>query len=148
MLLTKPSIIMKTLDLNQDTLDQQLRSNDCGISAVKTVFNIFGLEIDRNYIQSKIHLDEQGSSLKDIKSFLDQNGCATKFKFLDVSLLNKDLSSLEPLFPFIFPIEKSDRLHYVVVNGIHRGKLKIYDPSRLKPYYLAFSELKSQMHFN
>jgi ATP-binding cassette, subfamily B, bacterial HlyB/CyaB len=129
-------------------VDQQLRSNDCGISAIKTVFNIFDREIDRNYIQSKIHLDEQGSSLRDIKTFLDENGCTTAFKFLDVGLLSKDLSSLKSLFPFIFPIKKSDRIHYVVVNGIRGDKLKLYDPSRLKPYYLTFGELRSQMHFS
>jgi subfamily B ATP-binding cassette protein HlyB/CyaB len=131
-----------------NVVDQQLRSNDCGISAIKTVFNIFDREIDRNYIQSKIHLDEQGSSLKDIKTFLDQNGCTTSFKFLDVGLLSKDLAALKPLFPFIFPIKKAEGLHYVVVNGIRGNKLKIYDPSRLKPYLLTFAELKAKMHFS
>src|ERR1043165_7724339 len=127
-----------------NVVDQQLRSNDCGISAIKTVFNLFGQEIDRNYIQSKIHLDEQGSSLRDIKNFLDQNGCVTTFKFLDVGLLSKDLSSLKSIFPFIFPIKKAGRLHYVVVNGTRGNKLKVYDPSRLKPYTLTFAELKAQ----
>ena len=129
-------------------VDQQLRSNDCGISAIKTVFNIFDQVMDRNYIQSKIHLDERGSSLRDIKRFLDQNGCSTTFKFLDVGVLSKDLSSLKPIFPFIFPIKKSDRLHYVVVNGIRRNKLKIYDPSRLNPHYLTFAELRAQAYFS
>lgn len=29
-------------------VDSQLKSNDCGISAVKTIFNIYGKDISRN----------------------------------------------------------------------------------------------------
>lgn len=128
-------------------IDQQLRNNDCGISAIKTIFNIFGKEIDRNYIKDNIFLDERGSSIKDIKNFLDKNGCTSKFKFLDVSSLDKDLTPLKKLFPFIIPIKKSNHLHYVVVDGIRGNKVKVYDPGRSHPYYLSFADLRMISHF-
>src|SRR5438105_4657125 len=120
-------------------VDQQLRNNDCGVSAIKTIFNIFNKEIDRNFIKDNIFLDERGSSIKDIKTFLDKNGCISKFKFLDVSSLDKDITPLKKLFPFILPVKRANHLHYVVVNGIRRNKLKVYDPARSHPYYLTFA---------
>lgn len=129
------------------TIDQQLRNNDCGISAIKIIFNLFNKEIDRNYIKDNIFLDERGSSIKDIKTFLDKNGCVSRFKFLDVSSLDKDLTPLRKLFPFILPIKRSNHLHYVVVNGIRRDKLKVFDPSRSHPYYLSFADLRMMSHF-
>ena len=129
------------------SVDQQLRHNDCGVSAVKTIFNLFDREIDRNYIQEQIFLDERGSSIKDIKAFFDKNGCVSKFKFLDVTALEADLSPLKNLFPFIIPVKKSNHLHYVVVNGLRGNKLKIYDPGRSRPYYLTFAELRTIAHY-
>jgi subfamily B ATP-binding cassette protein HlyB/CyaB len=131
-----------------NAVDQQLKGNDCGISAIKTVFNLFDKEIDRNYIQKQIFLDEKGSSLRDIKNFFDGNGCTSSFKFLDVGLLSKDLSSLKPMFPFILPVKKGNHFHYVVANGISRSKLKIYDPARLRPYFISFTELKTLAYYN
>jgi subfamily B ATP-binding cassette protein HlyB/CyaB len=129
------------------SVDQQLRHNDCGVSAIKTIFNLFDREIDRNYIQEQIFLDERGSSIKDIKVFFDKNGCVSKFKFLDVTALEADLSPLKNLFPFIIPVKKSNHLHYVVVNGLRGNKLKIYDPGRSRPYYLTFAELRNIAHY-
>lgn len=128
-------------------VDQQLRHNDCGVSAIKTIFNLFGKEIDRYYIQEQIFLDERGSSIKDIKTFLDKNSCVSKFKFLDVTILDADLSPLQKLFPFIIPVKKSNHLHYVVVNGFSGNKLRIFDPSRSRPYYLTFLELRTIAHY-
>ena len=129
-------------------IDHQLKGNDCGISAIKTVFNIFEKDIDRNYILDQVFLDEKGSSIGDIKKFLDSNGCVSKFKFLDVGLLQKDLNSLKNLFPFILPIKKPRELHYVVVNGIKGNKLRIYDPARVNVYYLSVAELKTIAHYS
>lgn len=128
-------------------VDQQLKSNDCGISAIKTVYNIFGRAIDRDYIQDHITLDEKGSSMADLKTFFDDNGCQTAFKFLDVTLLRNDPSAIKKLFPFILPIQKKNVLHYVVVNGIRRDKLRIYDPARQRPYYVSVSELRTMAFF-
>src|SRR5882762_5452165 len=129
-------------------IDHQLRGNDCGISAIKTVFNIFRKEIGRAYILDNVFVDEKGSSMSDIKKFFDDQGCKSIFKFLDVNGLSKDLNSLKGLFPFILPVKKTDELHYVVVNGIKRNKLRIFDPSRIAPYYLSLAELKTIAHYS
>ena len=55
-------------------IDQQVKHNDCGISAVKTVCNILNQKMSRSYIQENIFLDVKGSSLADIKHFFDNNG--------------------------------------------------------------------------
>ncbi|MBI3481908.1 MAG: hypothetical protein HY015_02850 [Bacteroidetes bacterium] len=129
-------------------VDHQLRANDCGVSAIKTVFNIFEKEISRDYILDNVFLDEKGSSMSDIKKFFDSQGCKSKFKFLDINVLSKDLTSLKALFPFILPVKRTNELHYVVVNGIKRNKLRIFDPSRVNAYYLSFAELKAIVHYS
>src|SRR5258708_6036579 len=131
-----------------NSIDHQLRGNDCGVSAIKTVFNIFGKEIDRNYILDSVFLDEKGSSIVDIKKFFDNNGCKSKFKFLDVNVLQNDLTSLKDLFPFILPIKKPNALHYIVINGIKGNKLKIFDPSAISAYYLSLPEIKTLAHYS
>ena len=57
--------------------DTQLKSNDCGISAVKTIFNIFSTNIDRKYIENNIPLEEKGSRLSDLKDFFNTHGLRT-----------------------------------------------------------------------
>ena len=37
------------------TIDQQLKHNDCGISAVKTIYNLFDMQVSRSYIEENIH---------------------------------------------------------------------------------------------
>ena len=110
--------------------DPQLKSNDCGISAVKTIFNIFGKDIDRKYIENQIPLEEKGSRLSDLKFFLDNHGFISQYKLLDINYIQGNKQSLKELFPFILPVENRDGLHYVVVNELKGDKLKIYDPSK------------------
>src|SRR5258708_8365356 len=111
-----------------NSIDHQLRGNDCGVSAIKTVFNIFGKEIDRNYILDSVFLDEKGSSIVDIKKFFDNNGCKSKFKFLHVNVLQNDLTSLTYLFPFILPIKKPHSLPYIFITETTQHKLKFFTP--------------------
>lgn len=49
--------------------DQQLKYNDCGISAIKSIFNFYNIDIDRDYIAEKIVLDDKGAWLQDINLF-------------------------------------------------------------------------------
>lgn len=127
--------------------DAQLKSNDCGISAVKTIYNIFQKNISRKYIEKNIPLDDRGSRLYDIKVFLDANGCDAQFKILDINYIVGNTLLLDSLFPFILPIESKVGLHYVVVNERRGNKLKIYDPEKGNEYYLSLQELKKKSHF-
>ena len=127
--------------------DPQLKSNDCGISAVKTIFNIFGKDIDRKYIENQIPLEEKGSRLSDLKTFLDTHGFNSQYKLLDINYIQGNKQSLKELFPFILPVENKDGLHYVVVNELKADKLKIYDPSKGSQYFLSLQELKKKSHY-
>ena len=128
--------------------DPQLKSNDCGISAIKTIFNIHGKNIDRKYIEENIPLEEKGSRISDLRDFLDTHGFNTRFKLLDVNYVNGDVSHLQELLPFILPIKNKRGLHYVVANEIKGKQIKIYDPSKGSQYYLNIQEIKKKAHFN
>ena len=67
--------------------DPQLKSNDCGISAIKTVFNIFEKNISRKYIEENIPLDQKGSRVSDLKDFFNANGFEADFKLLDFNFI-------------------------------------------------------------
>ena len=127
--------------------DPQLKSNDCGISAVKTIFNIFGKDIDRKYIENQIPIEEKGSRLSDLKTFLDTHGFNSQYKLVDINYIQGNKQSLKELFPFILPVENKDGLHYVVVNELKADKLKIYDPSKGSQYFLSLQELKKKSHY-
>ena len=128
--------------------DPQLKSNDCGISAVKTIFNIFGKDIDRKYIENQIPLEEKGSRISDLKFFLDNHGFISQYKLLDINYIQGNKQSIKELFPFILPVENRDGLHYVVVNELKGDKLKIYDPSKGSQYLLSLQELKKKSHYS
>ncbi len=129
-------------------LDPQLKSNDCGISAIKTICNLLDRPIDRAYIQQHIHLDQQGSRMSDIKTFLDTHQFTARFQLLDVNHLHSDVSAIAHLCPFIVPIEHKQALHYVVISGIKGCKLRVLDPAKGQPYYLTLQELKKIAHFS
>jgi len=129
-------------------IDQQIRHNDCGISSVKTVFNILGKDISREYIKSEIFLDEFGSRLTDVKAFFDANECDTILTLLDVNTTKNKAAYFDELFPFIVPVKNKNGLHYIVVNGLKNDKLKVYDPAKVKTYYISLPELKKIAHFS
>ena len=122
--------------------DPQLKSNDGGISSIKTVFNIHQKNISRKYIEQNVPLEEKGSRISDIKKFLNSNGYNANFKLLDVNHINGNVNSIKELFPFILPIHTKKGLHYVVVNGLRGQKLKIFDSGKGREYYLSLQEIK------
>ncbi|MEY3500797.1 MAG: hypothetical protein RL308_2466 [Bacteroidota bacterium] len=127
--------------------DPQLKSNDGGISSIKTVFNIYQKNISRKYIEQNVPLEEKGSRIADIKNFLNSNGFNANFKLLDVNHINGNINSIKELFPFILPIHTKKGLHYVVVNGLRGQKLKIFDSGKGKEYYLSLQEIKKIAQF-
>lgn len=129
-------------------IDQQLRHNDCGVSAIKTVYNILGKDIQRDYIKEKVFLNELGSRLTDIKNFFDENQCETRLTLLDVNDIKGNSTLLKELFPFIVPVDNNKQLHFVVVNGIKGDKIKIYDSTNVQTYYLTLPELKKIAYFS
>ncbi|MFN8274005.1 MAG: ATP-binding cassette domain-containing protein [Flavobacteriaceae bacterium] len=124
--------------------DQQLKNNDCGISAVKTVFNIFEKNISRKYIEENIPLDQKGTRLADLKTFLNENGFDAKTRLLDVNYIDGNEAYLNYLFPFIMPVRHKNGTRFIVVNEIKGRKFKVFDPSKGSQYYLTLAELKNK----
>lgn len=127
--------------------DQQLKSNDCGISAIKTVFNIYGKDISRKYIEDHIAVEEKGSRISDLQEFLDAHGFNTQYKLLDVNYINGDAAKIDNLLPFIVPVKHKNNLHYMVANDRRGKNLKVYDPRKGTQYYLSIQEIKRQAQF-
>lgn len=124
--------------------DQQLKSNDCGISAIKTIYNIYEKNISRNYIEDNIPLDQKGSRLSDLKTFLDTHGFDATFKLLDINYIVGNEANLNDLFPFILPVKHKNGSRYIVVNELKGKKFKVYDPNKGSQYYLTLHEIKNK----
>ena len=118
--------------------DQQLKSNDCGISTIKTVFNIFEKNISRAYIEENIPLDQKGSRLTDLKTFFDTNGFESDFKLFDVNYIEGNESHIKNLFPFILPVKHKNGSRYIIVNELKGRKFKVYDPSKVPVCFIAY----------
>ena len=127
--------------------DPQLKSNDCGISAVKTIFNIYEKDISRKYIEESIPVEEKGTRIADLKDFLNSNGFNAEFKLLDVNYINGNEAHINDLFPFIIPIQNKRGLHYVVINELKNKRFKVFDPSKGSQYFLTLQEIKKLSHF-
>lgn len=124
--------------------DQQLKNNDCGISAIKTVFNIFEKNISRKYIEENIPLDQKGSRISDLKDFFNSNGFDASFKLLDANYIEGNEAYFQSIFPFILPVKHKNGSRYVVVNELKGKKFKVYDPNKGSQYLLSLQELKNK----
>ena len=129
-------------------VDQQLKHNDCGISAIKTIYNIFKEDITRSYIQDHIFLNESGSRITDIYSFFEEHKFDVSYKLIDVNSITDNSEFFKDLFPFILPVEKKGDLHYLVVNNRKGKKLQVLDPEKGRTYYLTLEELKRKSHLS
>src|SRR4051812_46019861 len=98
--------------------DQQLKYNDCGISVIKSIFNYYRINIDRDYIVSSIPLDANGTWLQDIKTFFEQHNFKAEYNFLDLNSLKFSEQKIGAFLPCILPVKNSRGLHYVVIYGV------------------------------
>ena len=68
--------------------DAQLKSNDCGISAIKTVFTLFEKNISRAYIETHVATEQKGSRISDLKDFFDAHGFDSNYQLLNFNTMN------------------------------------------------------------
>ena len=129
-------------------IDYQLKQNDCGISAVKTICNIMDVNIARAVIEDEILLSPEGASLGSLNTFFKTYGFSTKYQLLDVNSVNGDYEELKEYLPCITPIKKHRMLHYVVIKEVYRNKLVVLDPSERKEYYWTIQDFKNQAYFS
>lgn len=129
-------------------IDQQLRRNDCGISAVKTVCNVLGVDMSRDVIEEHIALDEQGATLDSLQRFFQYYGFDTQYKLLDINTISGDINELNQLFPCITPVKSKDGLHYVVITRLRNRKFHILDPADARKYKLSIQAFKKKAYFS
>ncbi|MEZ5039344.1 MAG: ATP-binding cassette domain-containing protein [Saprospiraceae bacterium] len=129
-------------------IDQQRSSNDCGISAVKTVCNILDVNISRGMIEDHIALDQQGATLESLDQFFRQFGFSTKFQLLDVHSVEENEAEINDLCPFITPIKSRRGLHYIVIEKFQKGHFHVLDPVQVKGYKLNLQAFRHQAYFS
>ena len=127
-------------------IDQQLKQNDCGISAVKIIYNLHNIHVNRQYIEENIYLNESGSSLQDIRDFFNKESFITEFNLLDLNSLKSNPQKLKKFLPCILPVKNSQGEHYVVIKGIHKKKLEILDPALGRHERWTLIELINNSH--
>ncbi len=127
-------------------IEQQLKHNDCGISAVKIIYNLHNLHVSKSYIEENIFLNENGSSIHDIKDFFDKQHFNTQFNLLDLNSLKFSPEKLKKFVPCILPVKNKQGLHYVVIQDIQKSKIHVLDPARGIKYRWSISELMNNAY--
>ncbi len=127
-------------------IEQQIKHNDCGITAVKIIYNLHNIHINRTFIEENIFLTENGSSLHDIKDFFDKQHFSTQFNLLDLNSLKFNPESLQKFLPCILPVKNKQGEHYVVIQSIRKKKILVLDPAKGQSYNWSISELMNQAH--
>ncbi len=135
--------------LGRDPIDQQLRRNDCGISAAKTVCNLLDVDIDRSYIEKEVAVSERGSSLDSLKRFFDDHQpFEAEFHLLDVNDPTEVDERIAERIPCIVAIERGQALHYVVIESVEQGTFHILDPSEGRRAEWSLAELRRRVYMN
>jgi len=130
-------------------IDNQLRTNDCGISAAKTVCNMLDVDITRDIIEERIPLDEEGASLESLHNFFEEYGFKSNYKIFDFNSIKQEHpKEVNQIFPCIVPIKKKRGLHYVVVKRFHNQHFEVLDPGKPQPYKLSIEEFKQQVYYS
>ncbi len=128
--------------------DQQLKYNDCGISAIKSIFNYYKINIDRDYIVSQVALDSNGAWLQDIKTFFEKHNFKAEYNFLDLNALKFNTEKIKDYLPCILSVKNSRGLHYVVIYGIEGKKLLVLDPAETNGVKWSFAEFIRRAYNN
>src|SRR3954451_4267677 len=128
--------------------DQQLKYNDCGISAVKSIFNYYHINIDRDYIAANIPLDENGAYLQDIKTFFEQHNFKADYNFIDLNSLKFNAHNIQAYLPCILPVKSTVGLHYVVIYGTEGKKFLVLDPAEANSTKWTIAECMQRAYTN
>ncbi|WP_170970969.1 ABC transporter transmembrane domain-containing protein [Ilyomonas limi] len=128
--------------------DQQLKYNDCGISVIKSIFNYYHVNIDRDYIAATVPLDANGAWLQDIKSFFEQHCFKADYNFLDLNALKFNTKKIEAFLPCILPVKNARGLHYVVIYGTEEKKLLVLDPAEANRMKWSVAEFMQRAYTN
>lgn len=101
---------------------------DCGIACIVTLCKYYGINVPMSYVRNIAYLDKNGlSMLGMIQIFQDMNFKAVALKGSCLELLEEIAQKKKPLVALI--MNESLQNHYVVIKGIKRDKVLIFDPA-------------------
>ncbi len=132
----------------QAKIDHQLRQNDCGVSAVKTVCNVLDVAIPRDLIEASLPLDEVGASIGSMQQFFHKYGFDSKYHLLDIQSLNGNADEIREWVPFITPVHRDGGLHFVVVDDIRDDKFSVLDPADGQAHRWSVQEFRKNAFFS
>ena len=98
--------------------------SDCAAACLAMILNYYGKAVSIRKLRIAAGTDTQGTSGYGIKACAEQYGLSCK-GFTDPE--KKSLKNIP--FPAIFHVRKESIEHYVVVDSIKNGKVRIFDPA-------------------
>lgn len=129
-------------------IDQQLRSNDCGISAAKTICNLYNVNIPRENIEEQVPLNQVGATLDSLQQFFERYGFKSEFHLLDVNAIEEDDEDLKNWLPAIAPVKNKYGLHYVVLQSWNGRYFTILDPEKSRPQKWTLQEFRQRAYYS
>lgn len=105
-------------------LQLQHDESDCAAACISMILRFYGKSVNIRKLRTVAGTDRQGTSGYGIKVCAEEYGLSCK-GFVD----NEKQSINNIPFPAIFHMKKNSIEHYIVVNSIKKGMVKIYDPA-------------------
>lgn len=127
-------------------IEQQVKHNDCGITAVQILYNLHKIPVSRSFVEEGIPLTESGSSLTDIKTFLDGQQFQTELTLLDLNTLKFNPDKWCPFLPCLLPVHNRQGQHYVVIKSVRNKKIQVLDPGTGQAYHWTWAELLNKAY--
>jgi ATP-binding cassette subfamily B protein RaxB len=104
--------------LGNKGVELQKNNNDCGVYALKMIFNYYGLKVKTSEISKEI-FDSRGTNMLKMKKFAEKKG-------LKVLAYKMDIDNLEKIrFPAILHLKIG---HFVVLDKFINKQFIISDP--------------------
>ncbi|TMP89010.1 hypothetical protein CWC05_01250 [Pseudoalteromonas ruthenica] len=110
--------------------DRQLRKNDCGISVIKTLCNLAGVNAPRSEIQDSIRLTEGGMWFDELKVSLENYGFDLKYKLLDHT--QSQSKAIAEACPCVAMIDQGLLNHYIYIHKVIGDYACVMDPAEGK----------------
>lgn len=131
---------------------------DCGPSALRTVLDYYGIDVNRRELEEKLGTDKkEGTDYRKIVSVSKDYGLEAKVMSGDIEKLKKAVNNGIPVIVAlqawddkphsINEWEKEwEEGHYVVVVGFTKGIVFFADPSHVKRTWLKVEEFVARWH--
>ncbi len=106
---------------------------DCGAACLSMIAAHYGLKLPISRYRELTGTDKTGTNLYGLVSGAEQLGLQAEALSGSTDELLQGIETGDIRFPFIaHTVSEDSALHYVVVYGLHRGRLQIADPGKGK----------------